>query len=248
MARCFTGWTIHDPYRYGEFDFNPSMHDRGEKVVLGRTIPAHGGEHDGTIVIGILARHPSTARFISRKLAQRFVADRPPPRLVRRMAATFTDTGGDLRAVLDTLFSSREFLSHGAWRSKTKSPLEMVISALRAVDAEIADAAPIARRLEDLGQPLYGKREPTGYPNTGEAWVSSLDLLGRIQFATDLMAGRIEGVVPDTNAVPAEGAARWAALLGGPPSAGAAAESATGDLSPAEAIAALIASPEFQRR
>ena len=86
VARRFTGWTIYDPQRFAEFQFNPAVHDRKEKIVLGHDIPAMGGEQDGLQVIDILAHHPSTAAFISRKLAQRFVADDPPKSLVDRMA------------------------------------------------------------------------------------------------------------------------------------------------------------------
>ena len=113
VARAFTGWTIYDPQKFAEFQFNPAMHDRKEKIVLGHTIPAVRGEQDGVEVIDILAHHPSTAKFISKKLAQRFVADDPPKALVDRMAATFTKTDGDLRAVMQTMFKSPEFLSEG---------------------------------------------------------------------------------------------------------------------------------------
>src|SRR5262245_51547093 len=157
VARAFTGWTIYDPNRVAEFVFNPAMHDRKEKVILGHTIPAGGGESDGLQVIDTLVHHPSTARFISKKLAQRFVSDDPPRSLVDRMAATFTKTDGDLRAVLETMFESREFFSSGSWQSKLKSPLEMVVSAARALNAETTDTFALAQRIAELGQPLYGK-------------------------------------------------------------------------------------------
>ena len=168
VARSFTGWTIVEPNRVGEFQFNQSMHDQKEKIVLGHTIPAGGGENDGLMVIDILASHPSTAKFISRKLAQRFVADNPPKSLVDRMAETFRKTDGDLRAVMETMLRSREFMSEGAWRAKLKSPLEMVASSLRALNADVTDTTALAQRITELGQPLYGKQEPTGYPNTGD--------------------------------------------------------------------------------
>src|SRR5256886_12822376 len=100
VAKALSGWTIFDIGKYAEFQFNPNGHDRKEKVVLGHTLPAGHGEQDGIQVIDILAHHPSTAKFISKKLAQRFVADDPPQPLIDRMAATFTRTDGDLRAVL----------------------------------------------------------------------------------------------------------------------------------------------------
>src|SRR5436190_9700539 len=194
VARAFTGWTIYDPQRFAEYQFNPAFHDRKEKVILGHVIPAMGAEQDGLQVIDLLAHHPSTAAFISRKLAQRFVADDPPKSLVDRMAETFLRTDGDLRAVLQTLFSSTEFLSGAAWQAKIKSPLEMVVSAVRAVDGDLTDTFVLAQRIADLGEPLYGKVEPTGYPNTSEGWTNTAGVLGRINFATALCAGQIPGI------------------------------------------------------
>ena len=134
--------------------------------MLGHQIPAGGGEQDGLQVIDILARHPSTARFISTKLARRFVADDPPPALIDHMARTFTKTDGDLRAVLETMFTSREFFSEGACQAKIKSPLEMVVSAARALDAHATDTFTLVQKIADMGEPLYGKEAPNGYKDT----------------------------------------------------------------------------------
>src|SRR6185503_9536113 len=201
VARAFTGWTIFDPQRYGEFQFNPQMHDRAEKVVLGQKFPRGGGEDEGLKIIDMLAAHPSTARFISFKLAQRFVADDPPQALVDRMAATFTKTGGDLRAVMETLLLSREFMSEGAWQAKVKTPFELVTSALRALDAEVSDTTALALRLSEMGMPLYARIDPKGYPNTADAWSGSAGLLARINFANALTSGLITGVKADATAV-----------------------------------------------
>ena len=199
VARAFTGWTIYDLNKYAEYQFNPGSHDRKEKVVLGHTLPAGRGEQDGLDVIDILAHHPSTAKFISRKLAQRFVADDPPQTLVDRMADTFAKTDGDLRAVLQTMFSSVEFLSDGAWQAKVKSPLEMVVSSVRTLNADVSDTFSLAQQIADLGEPLYGKIEPTGYPNTGEAWTNTAGILGRINFANALTSGQLPGVKADAS-------------------------------------------------
>ncbi|HEX5107528.1 MAG TPA: DUF1800 domain-containing protein [Vicinamibacterales bacterium] len=253
VARSFTGWTIVDPNRVGEFQFNPAMHDQKEKVVLGHTIPAGGGESDGLMVIDILSKHPSTARFISRKLAQRFVADNPPKALIDRMAETFRKTDGDLRAVMDTMLESREFMSEGAWRAKLKSPLELVVSSLRALNADVADTTALAQRIAELGQPLYGKQEPTGYPNTGETWASSAALLGRMNFATALTAGQIPGVTVDASPLAADRPGDAAARLvrvGFTPETITAIEKGSNGAPPAPLTLAalLIASPDFQRR
>ncbi len=204
VARCFTGWTIRQPQRLAEFEFNARMHDNGEKAVLGVRILAGGGMDDGFKVLHLLAHHPSTARFISRKLAMRFVADDPPETLVDRMAATFLKRDGDLRAVLKTMFESPEFWSRGAYRSKLKSPLEMVASSLRAVNADVDFAFGLNNQLAQLGEPLYRKAEPTGYSNSGQEWLNSAGLLARMNFSVALANNKVPGVKVDS-VQPAEG-------------------------------------------
>ena len=194
VARCFTGWTIDQPQRGGKFTFNPRLHDDGEKTVLGVRIPAGGGMHDGETVLDIVAHHPSTAHFIAKKLAMRFVADDPPESLVARMANSFTRTDGDIRAVLECMLDSREFWSEGAYRTKVKSPLEMVASAVRAVDGDVDFAAPLVNQLTQLGQPLYRKVEPTGYSNAGREWLNSAGLVARMNFAMQLAGNKVPGV------------------------------------------------------
>jgi len=197
-ARCFTGWTIKQPQRVAEFEFNPRMHDDGEKTVLGVRIPPGGGIDDGFRVLHLLAHHPSTARFISRKLAMRFVADDPPETLVNRMAATFLKKDGDLRAVLKTMFDSPEFWSRGAYRSKMKSPLEMVASSLRALNADVDFTFGLNNQLAQLGEPLYRKAEPTGYSNSGQEWLNSAGLLARMNFSVALVNNKVAGVKVDS--------------------------------------------------
>jgi uncharacterized protein (DUF1800 family) len=197
VARCFTGWTLREPLRGGGFEFNERVHDKGEKVVLGVTIPAGGGMEDGLKVLDILARHPSTARFISFKLAQRFVADQPPAALVERMTSKFRSSNGDIRAVMKTMLDSKEFWSQGALHAKVKTPFEMVVSAVRALDAQIDSAQALANQLTQLGQPLYRKQEPTGYSTLAAEWVNTAALLGRMNFALALAQNRLPGVTVD---------------------------------------------------
>ena len=253
VARAFTGWTVYDLQRYAEFQFNPATHDRKEKIVLGHTLPPGRGEQDGLEVIDILARHPSTAKFISKKLAQRFVADAPPASLVDRMAATFTKTDGDIRAVLQTMFSSPEFLSEGAWRAKLKSPLEVAVSAVRALNADVTDTFALSQRIADLGQPLYGKVEPTGYPTTGEAWASSAGLIGRIDFATALSGGGIPGIRVDMSRFNFKAPAAVASdLLGAAPTPATLTAIEKGiqekEATPSMLATLVISSPDFQSR
>jgi uncharacterized protein (DUF1800 family) len=253
VARAFSGWTIYDISRYAEFQFNPAMHDRKEKAVLGRTLAPGRGEQDGLDVIDILAHHPATAKFISKKLAQRFVADVPPASLVDRMAATFSKTDGDLRAVLQTMFASPEFLSEGAWRTKFKSPLEVVTSAVRVLNTDVTDTYGLAQRIADLGQPLYGKVEPTGYPNTGESWANSAGILGRIDFAAALTAGQIAGARVDISRFNFKSPAAVAAELLGTAVSAATLTALDKGLANKEATPSMIASlvigsPDFQSR
>jgi uncharacterized protein (DUF1800 family) len=141
-----------------------------------------------------VARHPATAHFVSRKLAQRFVADDPPPALVDRMAQTFLKSDGDLRAVMKTMLESKEFWSVGAYRSKIKSPLEMVASAVRAVSGDVDYAAALMQQVAQLGEPLYRKVEPTGYSNASQEWLNSAGLLARMNFALQLADNKVPGV------------------------------------------------------
>ncbi len=213
VARCFTGWTIRQPNQKPEFVYASFMHDDGEKAVLGHKIAAGGGEQDGLQVIDILAHHPSTARFISMKLARRFVADDPPAALVDRMARTFTKTDGDIRAVLEAMFTSREFFSEGAWQAKVKSPLEMVVSAVRGLNAETLDTFILAQRVAEMGEPLYAKEPPTGYKDTAEAWLSTANVLARVNFAQALMKGQVPGVKVDSSRLQGKDAAEIAREL-----------------------------------
>ena len=203
VARCFTGWTIDRPQQGGGFIFRPLAHDRGVKRVLGQVIPAGGGLQDGEHVIDILVRHEATARFIATKLARRFVSDDPPAALVERTAAAFRRTDGDIRAVLTTIFTSPEFWSADAYRAKIKTPLEVVASAVRALDGRlVADSAggggiALAREVGKLGAPLYEAQPPTGYPDRAEAWVNTGALLGRMNFALALAQNRVRGARVD---------------------------------------------------
>jgi uncharacterized protein (DUF1800 family) len=253
VARCFTGWTIRKPATNPEFVFAAFMHDTGEKTVLGHKIAAGGGENDGLQVIDILAHHPSTARFISKQLAQRFIADDPPQALIDRMAQTFTKTDGDLRAVMGAMFTSPEFFSAEAWQAKIKSPFEMAVSAIRALQADTTDTIALAQKISDLGEPLYGKVDPTGYPLTGEVWLSTSNLFGRINFGTALASGQIPGVKLDNARLPAADAAVIArAILGSDPSAetmDAVGKGLAGHEPTARFIAGMvIGSPDFQKR
>jgi uncharacterized protein (DUF1800 family) len=199
VARCFTGWTIVPPRRGGGFEYNDRMHDPGRKVVLGHVIAAGGGMNDGLEVLKILAHHPATAHHVSFELAQRFVADDPPPSLVNRMAKTFLTTGGDLRQVMETMLDSGEFWSQGAYGAKIKSPFEMVASAMRATNADVTSALTLSREMNRLGEPLYRKLEPVGYSNANSEWVSSAGLLERMNFALALAQNRIPGVHVDAS-------------------------------------------------
>jgi uncharacterized protein (DUF1800 family) len=197
VARCFTGWTVAGPRKGGVFEYNDKMHDKGEKVVLGHVIPAGGGMNDGLKVLDILAHHPSTAHFLSLQLCKRFVADDPPPSLVNRMAAAFLASDGDLRELTRVMITSPEFWSQGAYRAKVKTPFEMVVSAVRATNADVTSTFLLAQELNKLGEPLYRKIEPTGYSNVNAEWVSSAGLLDRMNFALALAHNRVPGVKVD---------------------------------------------------
>jgi len=226
VAKCFTGWTINRPYQGagqqarfqragmaggqgmqdqgtpGTFVFMANRHEPGDKVVLGHTIH-EGGMNEGLEVLHILATSPATAKFVATKLAVRFVSDTPSPALVAKMAATFLKTDGDISAVLTTMFHAPEFWAPGVYRAKVKTPLEFLVSALRASGAAVNNPLPLVQAMQTLGMPVYGMQTPNGYSWKADEWVSSNALVARMNFALVLSAGRVGGVRTD-----------WASLIG----------------------------------
>jgi len=200
LAKVLTGWSIEQPQMGGSFRFNERAHEPGSKYVLGHKIGQHG-EKEGEEMLEVLARHPSTAKFISRKLAMRFVSDNPPQSLINRMAETFQKKDGDIREVLRTMFHSPEFWAADAYRAKMKTPFEFVASAARVSGADIKDALPLVATLNRMGMPLYGMKPPTGYSMKAEAWVNSSALLARMNFALQLGSGRLQGSSLDPQAL-----------------------------------------------
>ncbi len=193
VARCFTGWTIRKPNEVGLFFFNPRAHDNGEKVVLGQKIPAGGGISDGERVLDILASHPSTANFIATKLARRFVSDDPPRSVINRAAATFLKTNGSIRETLRTIVTSPEFFAVDVYRAKLRTPFEYVAAGLRAVDAE-TDADPsVVAWIARMGQPVFGRLTPDGYPDRATQWLATGSMLERLNFAIALSSNKLKG-------------------------------------------------------
>lgn len=221
VARSFTGWTIADPGGYrnaaandikgvenrrlnrlerqlgdseylesGEFYFNDKWHEKGEKTVLGNKID-EGGMKDGLKVIDVLAAHPSTAKHIAKKLAVKFVSDNPSPELVTRVAQAFQKSEGDIKTTLRALFNDKEFFAPVNYRAKIKTPFELMVSSLRALDADVRTSPALAGLLNKMGEPLYGYIAPTGYPDTAEDWVNTGALLERMNFAVALTSNRI---------------------------------------------------------
>lgn len=221
VARAFTGWTIADPRGYrkaaandiqgkennqlvrlqrmpgvpdtiesGEFYFNERWHEAGEKNVLGQKVN-EGGMKDGLKVIDILVAHPSTAKFIAKKLAVKFVSDNPSEALVNRIAQSFQKSNGDIKTTLRTLFNDQEFYAPENYRAKIKTPFELMASSLRALDADVKTSPALIGLLNKMGEPLYGYIAPTGYPDTAEDWVNTGALLERMNFAVALASNRI---------------------------------------------------------
>lgn len=191
VARALTGWSI-DP-RQGTFVFRPQMHDAGEKIVLGHKLPAGRGIEDGEQVLDILAREPATAHFITTKLVRHFVSDSTPPALVNRCAAVFTQTDGDIRETMRCIVTSPEFFSRSAYRAKVKTPFEVVASGLRAMNAQPDTTPRSAQLVARLGQPIFGRQTPDGWPDRGDAWMNTGAILNRINFGLALAAGRLPG-------------------------------------------------------
>ncbi|MGB7266520.1 MAG: DUF1800 domain-containing protein [Terracidiphilus sp.] len=193
VARVLTGWTVDRPQLGGDFQFNPNRHEPGTKNVMGTKIKENG-EMEGRELLHLLATRPATAHFISRELAIRFVSDDPPQALVDRMAKTYLSTGGDIPSVLKTLFHSPEFWAASDYRAKVKTPIEFVVSAMRASNANIENFMPLVNALRQMGMPLYGCIPPVGYKWDAANWVSTGALVDRMNFALSLAANRLPGI------------------------------------------------------
>jgi uncharacterized protein (DUF1800 family) len=193
VARILTGWTVERPQFGDGFQFNPMRHEPGTKKVMGQKFKDNG-EKEGEALLHFLATRPATAEFLSRELAIRFVSDDPPPALVQRMAKTYLSTGGDIAAVLRTLYRSPEFWATGAFRAKVKTPLEFVVSAARASNADVENYEPLINALRQMGMPLYGCVPPSGWDWKAATWVSTGALVDRMNFALALAGNRLPGI------------------------------------------------------
>ncbi len=193
VARCFTGWTVEDGFlqHRGAFKFDPERHDRGEKTVLGVKIPAEGGQNDGEHVLEILAHHPACARFIAQKMVRHFLGGANEA-WVSKLAKIYTETGGDIPSMLRPLLLSQEALEGDP---VSKRPLDFVVSALRALDADTDGGRQIQDHLVAMGQPLFEWPMPDGYPDKTSAWTGSL--LARWNFALKLASNQLEGSTVD---------------------------------------------------
>ena len=223
IARAFTGWTIADPRGYrraaagmingdedkrlariqrqagvpddiesGEFYFNERWHDKQPKMVLGQKVE-EGGVKDGLKVIDILVRHPSTAKFIARKLVNKFVSDTPSDALVGRVADAFSRSNGDIKTTLRAIFTDAEFFAPSNYRAKIKTPFELAVSSIRALDGETNAGPAMLAMLNKLGEIPYGYQAPTGYPDSAEDWVNTGALLERLNYSVAIASNRIPG-------------------------------------------------------
>jgi uncharacterized protein (DUF1800 family) len=193
-ARAFTGWRVDDDiYEYedgvektGRFLYYKPWHDRFNKLILGRYIPADQPDmQDGRDVLDLLANHPGTARFIARKLARRFIADVPPASVVEAAASVFLEYRNEpdqLKRVVETILLSPEFKQ--TWGAKIKRPIEAAISMMRALNTDFTRLpGGIPWMCSMMGQALFERRPPDGYPDVKEAWANSMSLLYRWNFA-----------------------------------------------------------------
>ncbi|GGB17436.1 DUF1800 domain-containing protein [Puia dinghuensis] len=246
---------VHD----GDFFFNANRHDKGEKVVLGHVFPAGGGYQEGVDLLNMLAHQPATAKFISRKIAVRFVSDDPPASLIDRMAKTFMERNGDIRQVLITMVSAPEFWSPLALREKTKSPFEVAIGAVRALNGDIRQPMPLYNWVTRMGEKEYYYMAPTGYPDRGTYWINTGSLLNRMNFGLALAEGQIPGLQINLLALnnghepeSAEAALQVYGRILLPERDLTATEKRVGpmlyDKGLAETVGIIIGSPEFQRR
>jgi uncharacterized protein (DUF1800 family) len=192
VARALTGWSYDRHWdKYEGFYFDADSHDTNEKIVLGHPLPAGRGIEDGEDVLDLLAAHPSTAKFLCRKLAIRFVSDNPPQTLIDRMVAVWSATGGDIKAVLRAMFLKDDNLTltddyAAAAGKKLRRPLDFFVGIMRTTGASFTDFWLMEWFLSKLAQVPYGWHPPNGYPEPAGAWANTSGLLERWNIAQSM--------------------------------------------------------------
>ncbi|HEY1613330.1 MAG TPA: DUF1800 domain-containing protein [Rhizomicrobium sp.] len=257
LAHILTGWTVGKGAAVhaqaaasswkrsrGDFDFAARLHDPRPELLLGREFSGSDIK-EGEDALLLLARHPSTAHHISFKLAQYFVDDQPPPALVESMAMQFRTSGGDIRAVLNTMFVSGAFMSADNFGKKFKTPYRYIVSAARAAALPTSDVRPLIGALTELGQPLYRCVTPDGYACTQSAWLDSNSLLHRLSVALRMGAGGYGSKPAADGALVPLDAERLLQTLG--PQLGETAVAAVRSTPQEHRAAAILGSPDFMR-
>jgi uncharacterized protein (DUF1800 family) len=243
VARCLTGWTVRSvkEFNKGRVEFHAGQHDDGAKSVLGQTIPAGLGAQDFDRVLEIVSRHPATAHHLAEKLCRHFIADEPPPAAVDGVERAFLAHRGEIRPVLRALFTSPEFLD--ARGTKIKRPFHFIASALRVTQAETDAGHPLFDYLIRMGHAPFQYPTPEGYSDRGVHWTGTL--LWRWKFAVALSRNQIRATTVHLDHCIADcgsEAAFAAHILGRRPT-----EDELSASDPADKLALLLASPEFQR-
>jgi uncharacterized protein (DUF1800 family) len=183
--------------RDGDFIFAPNRHDAGEKKIMGVTYEAGKGYEEGLRFFHDISTRKETAKFISTKLANYFVSDQPSESLVLNMSDVFMKSGGDIKKILIAMVESPEFWKKEVIRSKIKSPFDVVIGSIRALDASVIKPYSVFKQIDKMGQKIYHYSAPTGFPDRDAYWINTGALLNRMNFALELAAGRSKGLQVD---------------------------------------------------
>lgn len=243
LAKLLTGWTI-DRKGSGETGsiFLARIHEPGKIALRGKTYPS--GEEGTEAAIRDLARDPATARHIARKLAVHFIADDPPQESCARLEKAFVGSGGSLPALTEAVVSDPAAWSQAL--AKMRTPVEYVTASMRLLgwprtgdQQKQVQGAMAAVRL--MGEVPLGPPAPKGWPDTSEAWSGPNAVLNRIEWARQL-GNRVGSAIGKEDAMAAATAALGGLL--GKETQSVMRGAATGG----EALALLVASPEFQRR
>lgn len=212
VARCFTGWTVEDRFLHdrSQFRFNPEVHDDGEKVVLGKRIPAGGGERDGAIVLELVAKHSATASHLAQKLVRFFLGEGEFSHIESQVVSRYLETGGSIPAMVTPILDSEELLTGPP---TFRRPFDFMAAALRALNANVDISRGLLVHLEKMGQPLRQWPMPDGYPIEPEMWMANL--LPRWNFALALMRKEVQGAIVNIENLVQKGHASPAEMLVG---------------------------------
>lgn len=192
-ARALTGYTFNDD----EFTFQANNHDNGGKTILGQS-----GNFDGDGFVRIILDQPACSRYIARRLYSFFVADVPPderggakglPTAQRQVLSQLAWSLGQnqyrIKPALRRLFLSEHFYEERFMNDQVKSPVMLVVGAVRSLNTPVRDLSTLNDALDLMGQRIFFPPSVKGWEG-GRSWINTSTYYVRQNTLAFLVAGK----------------------------------------------------------